>query len=161
MVILPLAAIAGAIRNIRIHFADQVLILMERIDVGIAINIAESFCVILGAWIGLRLGGLPGAVEGCIVGSVLGAVLCFRYIHREFEFPLPWANTARVFLATAIMVVVLMLVPWSNLRISPVMQIVAESVLGGVIYAVVLVCLNPEFARLGWQQLFTPAAEER
>jgi O-antigen/teichoic acid export membrane protein len=161
MVILPLAAIAGAIRNIRIHFADQVLILMERIDVGIAINIAEAFCVILGAWIGLRLGGLPGAVEGCLVGSVLGAVLCFRYIHREFEFPLPWANTARVFLATAVMVAVLMLVPWTNLRISPVMQIVAESVLGVVIYAVVLVCLNPEFARLGWQQLFTPAAEER
>lgn len=62
MVILPLAAIAGGIRNIRIHFADQVLILMERIDVGIWINVAEAVCVV-GAWIGLQLGGLAGAVE--------------------------------------------------------------------------------------------------
>ncbi|MBV9394391.1 MAG: lipopolysaccharide biosynthesis protein [Methylobacteriaceae bacterium] len=160
MLILPLAAIAGGIRNIRIHFADQVLILMERIDVGIAINVVEAVCVIAGSWIGLRLGGLAGAVEGCLVASAIGAALCFGYIRWKFDFPLPWANTARVFLAAAIMVGVLMLVPWSNFRVGLVMHIVLEGGLGFLVYAIVLGCLNPEYARIGWRQLVAPAAGE-
>jgi O-antigen/teichoic acid export membrane protein len=161
MIILPLATIAGGIRNIRIHFADQVLILMERIDVGIAINLVEAVCVIAGAWIGLQLGGLAGAVEGCLVASAIGAVLCFAYIGRQFGFPLPWANTARVFLATAIMVAALMLVPWASLRIGPAAHIALASVLGAFVYAIALASLNPEFARLGWRQLVAPATGER
>jgi O-antigen/teichoic acid export membrane protein len=98
MVILPLAAIAGGIRNIRIHFADQVLILMERIDLGIWINVAEAVCVV-GAWIGLQLGGLAGAVEGCLVASAIGAALCFIYIRQNSIFrclgPTPVACSLR------------------------------------------------------------------
>ena len=161
MMILPLAAIAGGIRNIRIHFADQVLILMERIDVGIMINVVEAVCVIAGAWIGLHLGGLPGAVEGCLVASAIGAALCFGYIWWKFDFPLPWANTARVFLAAGIMVAVLMLIPWDKLHIGSTMHIALESALGMLVYAVALGCLEPEFIRIGWRQLVTPIAEER
>jgi O-antigen/teichoic acid export membrane protein len=161
MLILPLAAMAGGIRNIRIHFADQVLILMERIDVGIAINVVEAICVIAGAWIGLYLGGLAGAVEGCVVASVIGAALCFAYIRWKFEFPLPWGSTARVFLATAIMVAVLLFVPWANLHIGPAVRIALESGLGAIVYAIALGCLEPDFIRIGWRQLVTPVAEER
>lgn len=125
MVILPLAAIAGGIRNIRIHFADQVLILMERIDVAI------------------------------------GAALCFIYIRQKFDFPLPWADTGRVFLATAIMLIVLILVPWDKLRIGPAVHIALESGLGVLLYGIALVWLNPEYARIGLRQLVAPAAEER
>jgi O-antigen/teichoic acid export membrane protein len=160
MVILPLAAIAGGIRNIRIHFADQVLILMERIDVGIWINVAEAVCVV-GAWIGLQLGGLAGAVEGCLVASAIGAALCFIYIRQKFDLPLPWADTGRVFLATAIMLIVLILVPWDKLRIGPAVHIALESGLGVLLYGIALVWLNPEYARIGLRQLVAPAAEER
>jgi O-antigen/teichoic acid export membrane protein len=161
MLILPLAAIAGGIRNIRIHFADQVLILMERIDVGIVINVVEAVCVIAGAWIGLRLGGLAGAVEGCLVASAIGAALCFGYIRWKFDFPLPWANTAHVFLAAAMMVGVLLLVPWDRLHLSSAMHIALESLLGMLVYAVASGCLEPQFIRIGWRQLVTPVAEER
>jgi O-antigen/teichoic acid export membrane protein len=161
MAILPLAAIAGGIRNIRIHFADQVLILMERIDVGIGINVVEAVCVIAFAWVGLYLGGLAGAVEGCLVASAIGAALCFGYIKWKFDFPLPWASTAHVFLAAAIMVAVLMLVPWADLRLSLIARIALEGGLGVLLYAIALGCLNPEYARLGWRQLVAPAAEER
>jgi O-antigen/teichoic acid export membrane protein len=161
MLILPLAAVAGGIRNIRIHFADQVLILTERIDIGIWINVVEAICVIAGAWIGLELGGLAGAVEGCLVASAVGAALCFTYIRQKFDFPLPWADTGRVFLATAIMLIVLILVPWDKLRIGPAVHIALESGLGVLLYAVALVWLNPEYARIGWRQLVAPAAEER
>ena len=160
IVILPLAAIAGGIRNIRIHFADQVLILMERIDVGIWINVAEAVCVV-GAWIGLQLGGLAGAVEGCLVASAIGAALCFIYIRQKFDFPLPWADTGRVFLATAIMLIVLILVPWDKLRIGPAVHNALESGLGVLLYGIALVWLNPEYARIGLRQLVAPAAEER
>jgi peptidoglycan biosynthesis protein MviN/MurJ (putative lipid II flippase) len=161
MVILPLAAIAGGIRNIRIHFADQVLILMERIDVGIVINVIEAVCVIAGAWTGLHLGGLAGAVQGCLIASIIGAVLCFAYIRWKFGFPLPWTSAARVVLATAIMVAVLMLVPWTSLRIGPAVRLAIEGLLGVFVYAVALGLLAPEFARVGWRQLVAPAAEER
>ena len=161
MVILPLAAIAGGIRNIRIHFADQVLILMERIDVGIAINVVEALCVIAGAWVGFHLGGLGGAVEGCLVASAIGAALCFGYVRWKFDFPLPWGDTARIALAAAIMVGILMLVPWASLRIGPATRIALESGFGVFIYAIALLCLNPGYARVGWRQLVAPAAEER
>jgi O-antigen/teichoic acid export membrane protein len=121
----------------------------------------EAICVIAGAWIGLHLGGLAGAVQGCLVASAIGAALCFAYIRREFDFPLPWADTGRIFLATAIMLIVLILVPWGHLRIGPAAHIALASGLGGLLYAIVLVWLNPEYARLGWRQLVAPAAEER
>ena len=161
MVILPLAAIAGGIRNIRIHFADQVLILTERIDVGIVINVVEAVCVIAGAWIGLRFGGLAGAVEGCVVASAVGAALCFAYIKWKFDFPLPWGSTARVFLASAIMVAVLLFVPWATLHSGPAIRIALESALGALVYAIALGCLEPDFIRIGWRQLVAPVAEER
>jgi O-antigen/teichoic acid export membrane protein len=161
MAILPLAAIAGGIRNIRIHFADQVLILMERIDVGIAINVVEAICVIAGAWIGLRLGGLPGAVEGCLVASAIGAALCFAYIRWKFDFPLPWGRAGRVGLASAIMVAALLLVPWDKLHVGAAMRIAIESGFGVLVYAIALGCLEPEFIRIGWRQLVAPIAEER
>jgi hypothetical protein len=62
-----------------------------------------------------------------------------------------------VFLATAIMLIVLMLVPWYKLPIGPAVQ----SGLGVLLYGIALVWLNPEYARIGWRQLVTPAAEER
>ncbi|MBV8850337.1 MAG: lipopolysaccharide biosynthesis protein [Methylobacteriaceae bacterium] len=161
MIILPLAAIAGGVRNIRIHFADQVLILMERIDVGIVINVIEAVCVIAGAWTGLHLGGLAGAVEGCLVASVIGAALCFGYIRWKFAFPLPWSSAGRIFLASAIMVAALLLVPWETLHIGSAVRIALEGGLGVIVYAVALGCLEPQFIRIGWRQLVTPVAEER
>src|SRR5436309_3388296 len=143
MVILPLAAIAGGIRNIRIHFADQVLILMERIDVGIWMNVIEAVCLIAGAWIGLYLRGLAGAVEGCVVASAIGAALCFGYIRWKFDFPLPWGNTARIFLASAIMIAVLLLVPWAGMHIGLAVRIALETALGAIVYAIALGCLEP------------------
>ena len=161
ILILPLAAIAGAIRNIRIHFADQVLILMERVDIGIAINLIEAVCVIAGAWIGLKIAGLAGAVAGCAVASAIGAVLSFAYVRAKLHFPLPWDKTARVVLAAGAMAIVLVLVPWSNLRLGLTVRIALESGLGALIYAIVLGWLNPDFARRGWRELIEPAAEER
>jgi O-antigen/teichoic acid export membrane protein len=161
ILILPLAAIAGAIRNIRIHFADQVLILMERVDVGIAINLIEAVCVIAGAWIGFEVAGLTGAVAGCAVAFTIGAVLCFVYVRVKLQFPLPWDKAARVIVAAAIMTAALVLVPWSNLRLALAVRLVLESAFGALIYALVLGWLNPDFARRGWRQLVEPAAEER
>jgi hypothetical protein len=123
--------------------------------------VVEAVCVIAGAWIGLYLGGLAGAVEGCVVASVIGAALCFAYIGWKFEFPLPWRSTARVFLASAIMVAVLLVVPWANLHIGPAVRIALESGLGAIVYAIALGCLEPDFIRIGWRQLVTPVAEER
>ncbi|GAC1334436.1 MAG: hypothetical protein NVSMB26_17200 [Beijerinckiaceae bacterium] len=159
--ILPLAAIAGAVRNIRVHFADQVLILMERTDIGVGINVIEAVMVMVGAWAGLVFRGLPGAVEGCLVGSLVGAVLCFAAIRWEFAFPLPWGIAARIIAATAIMVAVLMMVPWAGLRGGPLAQIAAETALGGLIYAVALGCLHPDFARVGWRQITERVAEAK
>jgi hypothetical protein len=68
---------------------------MERIDLGIWINVAEAVCVV-GAWIGLQLGGLAGAVEGCLVASAIGAALCFIYIRQNSIFRCLGRHRSRV-----------------------------------------------------------------
>ena len=158
LAIMPIAAAAGAVRNIRVHFADQVLILCERNDMGVVLNAVEAAMVVGFATIGLALRGLPGAAEGCLVGSSVAAVFCFILIRRHFDFPLPWRDSACIVVAAAVMTAVLLAIPWNAFVAHPALHILAESAVGGLVYVTALLCLHPVAARTGWRRLSAFAA---
>ena len=145
--ILPYAAAAGAVRNIRMHVADPVFLLIERPRINTAINVIESIAVLVACAIGLLGFGLVGAVAGCFVGSAVGAVSGFALAWSLGDFRLPASETFRLVAASATMALALIAVPWSGLAFHPLPHLVLETALGVMVYATALIALFPEMRR--------------
>ena len=89
--VLPWAIVAGAARNMRIHFGEQVFLLREETHVPLVNDIIDGLTTILGGAVGFVYGGLPGSVQGAAIGRgseprgdagvrrVLAPVSRFRY----------------------------------------------------------------------------------
>lgn len=109
--VLPLAALAATIRNLRVHWADQVLLLAERTDIALIMNSIEAITTFVGCTVGLLTFGVIGACIGCVLGAVAGAVCGFGMATLRFKLPILWGLTARIVLATAAMALTLVLLP--------------------------------------------------
>ncbi len=109
-VLLPVATLAAAVRNLRVHFIDQVFLLCERPRVLLEITLVEAVVTLGGCWFGLVQGGLLGACLGCLAGSVVGFLVCGWRAYRE-GLRLPLLPVCKVGLATGAMVAALVLAP--------------------------------------------------
>ncbi len=145
-VILPLAALAGAVRNLRIHFSDQVFILFERTDLTLIINLVEAIGTVLFCAIGELRYGLPGAAAGCLLGSTIGAAFGFAFGVARFGLVIPWDHVARIAAATAVMSAVLMTPILANFAGPPLTRLVVEGAVGAAVYALALAALYPAAA---------------
>jgi O-antigen/teichoic acid export membrane protein len=143
MVILPIAALAGAIRNLRIHFADQVFLLFERSALTIAINLAEVVATVGLCYAGARAGGPAGAALGCLGGSIVGTVFAFAWGAARFGLIIPWEHAARVTCAAAVMASVMMAPFLSNAPLAPLPLLVLDIVVASGVYALSLAALYP------------------
>ena len=140
---LPFAAAAGAVRNIRIHVADPVFLLIERPRMSILINAIDVAAVLSGCLVGLLSSGLVGAVVGCLAGATVGTVTGFVLAHRLGGFVFPFADGLRVVGAGTLMAGALMAMPWSRLALAPPLRLLLESVLGAGIYSTAILVLCP------------------
>lgn len=105
--VLPWAILAGAARNLRIHFGEQVFLLREETRVPLMTDIVDGLIVIAGAAAGLAHGGIEAGVAGASAGAVISLVVtlaCGAYWHR---FVFPASHLLRISGATAAMVLVL------------------------------------------------------
>ena len=141
--VLPLAAFAGAIRNLRVHFADQVLLLMARTHLMVYINTAEAVAVVVFCAIGLHFGGFPGATFGCLAGSALGTVLGFWTGRAMFGMPLPWAHARRIMVASCLMALILSQPLWATVFPAEAHRLFAKIIAGGIIYSGSICLLYP------------------
>ncbi len=132
-IILPIAVVAAGLRNMRVHFLDQVFLLAEQPGRLMKINLFEAVVTVIAATIGLLAFGLSGAAFGCLLGTFAGAAACLWYVIQE-GLRLPWIHIARIALASAIMAVVLTVVKLGDGPLSLVGQIV----LGVTVYFTVL-----------------------
>ena len=153
--VLPLAAVAGALRNLRVHTADQVIILFERTRLNVVVNVVEVIATVSCCILGLIYGGLPGATLGCLIGTIVGLFYGFHVAVTQFGLLLPWGPLARITGATFVMALVLVLIPFQSLGLGLTGQIIAEIVVGGVAYLAALLGLFPTAARAGVQKLST------
>ena len=140
--VLPWAIIAGAVRNLRIHFGEQVFLLREETRVPLVNDVIDGLTTIAGGAVGLTYGGLPGSVKGAAVGAVLSLAITLACgaIWHKFTFPL--GHLIRILGATAVMVMALHI-----LSVAPtIWSLFAAIVTGGAAYAGALAVLYPQAA---------------
>ena len=145
--ILPYAAAAGAVRNIRVHVADPVFLLIERPRMTTLINAIDVAAVLVGCLVGLLGSGLVGAVVGCLAGATLGTIVGFVLARRLGGFVFPLADVLRVVGASVLMAALLLAVPWSWLALGPPVRILVEVALGATVYAAAILLLYPAILR--------------
>ena len=153
--ILPLAAAAAAVRNMRVHFADQAFLITRDTDSVVWFNGFEAvmtggFCIA-----GYFHAGLPGAAAGCLAGAAVSAVHVFTWARVKHRLVIPWAHFARIAAAVLAMLAALKSAAWAVSFSS----LAAQVALGGAVYAVTLAALNAgELRRLLQRPRPGPAA---
>jgi len=137
--VLPWAILAGAARNMRIHFGEQVFLLREETRVPLATDIVDGLTVMGGAAAGLAYGGLAASVAGASAGAVLSlfvTLACGAYWHR---FVFPASHLLRIGGATATMIFVL-----QHLSITSSTASLSFAIATGVaVYALALALVYP------------------
>lgn len=132
--VLPIAVLAGLIKNLRSHFANQPFLLAEKSVWTLALDALETVLFLAGAAIGIHMLGLVGAAWGALAAVTVGAVLAFAIAVRKLKMPLPGAHLLRIALATLIMSAVLYALP----PLSGWYQLAAAVALGAAVYLAVL-----------------------
>ncbi|HZP76066.1 MAG TPA: lipopolysaccharide biosynthesis protein [Pseudolabrys sp.] len=110
LAILPLAVLAGAIRNFRAHFGDQVFLLHDRTRIWLLVVGVDGGLTVLFSAVCTALWGLVGAAAATVAATIVAAVVSFSIGWKEFSLQLPWAHLARIGFATMAMTVVLQLI---------------------------------------------------
>ncbi len=143
--VLPFAAAAGAIRNIRMHIADPIFLLIERPGINLTINIVDATIMVAGCVGGLWLGGLVGTVAGALAGTCLSTAGGLVLAARAAGFRFPWGPGLRIAAASAAMALVLFATQgWS---LTPAARIAADVGLGAIVYGLVAAALFPALMR--------------
>lgn len=137
--VLPWAILAGAARNFRIHFGEQVFLLREETRIPLVNDIIDGLTTIIGGAIGLAYAGLPGSVAGAAIGAILSLVItlaCGAWLHR---FAMPLSHVLRILAATAAMVFALHFLPVGADFLSLGLAVAA----GGAVYVLFLAAVYP------------------
>ena len=151
--ILPFAAAANALRNIRIHIADPVFLLIERPHISMSLNAIDGVCVFAGCLAGLIWGGLIGAAFGCLAATIISFGLGLLLAQRAADFTFPYKDAGKVALASTIMGAALLVVPWSSFGWTPLLRMMVEMAAGTLIYGAALAALNPIAFQTGCRRL--------
>jgi O-antigen/teichoic acid export membrane protein len=105
--VLPLATLAGAIRNLRAHFGDQVFLLHNRTRWMMAISGIDATMTVILSVICLRYWGLAGAAGATVIAATATAATSFSIGFSLFGLTLPFAHLARIAVATVAMAALL------------------------------------------------------
>lgn len=143
-VLLPIATVAAAVRNLRVHCVDQVFLLLGRTGFLLTVNLVEAGATLAGCAAGLVWGGLPGACLGCLGGTALGFVICFAGAWREgLRFTL--LPLLKIAAATALMVGALALAPHLQGELGARLRLALTIAGSGGLYLVALALLFREY----------------
>lgn len=111
LTILPLATLAGATRNLRAHFGDQVFLLHNRTRWMMAIAAIDAVMTVIFSALGFHYWGLAGAAGATVAAALAGAIVSFAIGFTRFGLTLPVGHLARIALATLAMIAILRLFP--------------------------------------------------
>jgi O-antigen/teichoic acid export membrane protein len=147
--ILPVALMVAAIRSLRLHSADQTMILVEDTRATMYVSMFEAVANTILCAIGLHFGGIVGAALGALCGTSAAAVMAFAYSFIRLRLPPPSLWTlGRILGATALMTISLRFMPMPDTVSSLALAVGA----GSVIYAGLILAAFPE-ARAGISHL--------
>lgn len=141
--VLPLAIVAGALRNLRIHFGEQVFLLHEKPNVPLVNDAIDAVTTLGGAAIGLYLGGLPGVVAGAAAGALVSLVVTLVCAWHWYRFALPPWDVIKIGAATVAMTIAVSALPIPG----SVLGLGLAVGTGGLIYALALALAYPDARR--------------
>jgi O-antigen/teichoic acid export membrane protein len=137
LAVLPIAVLSGAVRNLRLHYADQTFLLCERTGVALLVCAVEALLTVPLCVLGLVKWGLVGACMGCLIAHTLAALLSIVIAVRGFLLPIPYVHVGKIALATLLMAVLLAAAPWPPTRLGLSLEVLA----GGLAYLVAVALL--------------------
>jgi O-antigen/teichoic acid export membrane protein len=147
--ILPLAMAGAAIRNLRMHGWDQILLLYEKPRSMLMVSIADGILTMIGAGGGLYFGGIVGAVLGTVIATILVTGGTLAYLRARFDLGVPIWQFIRVLIASGAMYVLLRALPGFGIAGKPEWASLALAVvIGMAAYGFALIVLFPELVRL-------------
>lgn len=139
LTVLPLAALAGLVKNLRSHFANQAFLLAQKTGWTLALDVVETSLFLLGVGAGLRAFGLAGAAWGALLAVTVGALAAFALAVLRLGMPLPVAHLLRVAFATLCMAAAVYAMPtlpgWGGLLLA--------TLAGVLVYLTALAALYP------------------
>lgn len=142
--VLPMAILAGTLRNFRVHFGQQVFLLRERPMVPLFNDFLDATLSLVGCAVGLKFGGLPWSVAGVAAAAFISMSATLIAGWYWYRFALPASDMLKIFAATALMSLVV-----SRLEIAPtVLSIGLAALAGAVIYALALALFYPQGVRV-------------
>ncbi len=135
-IILPIAVLAAGLRNMRVHFLDQIFMLAEKPSILLRVNILEVVVTMLACYIGLMMFGLSGAALGCLFGTFIGTVVCWLNA-VSLGLKLPILHLNKIGVASIVMAFTLYLVPFGTGYGALIFQIIV----GAFVYSIVNIIL--------------------
>jgi O-antigen/teichoic acid export membrane protein len=111
LAILPLSTLAGAIRNLRAHFGDQVFLLQNRTRWMMAIAAIDASTTVVLSALFLPRWGLPGVAGATVLAALAAAIVSFSIGFTRFGLRLPVSHLVRIALATIAMAALLRIFP--------------------------------------------------
>lgn len=145
LTILPLAMLAGAIRNLRAHFGDQVFLLHNRTRWMMAIAGIDATMTVVLSFLFLPHWGLAGAAGATVVAAAAAATVSFTIGFTRFGLTLPVGHLARIALATIAMAALLRHFPQA-----PTITVLAAHIAAGAAayFAALAVLYAPALVRM-------------
>ena len=141
LAILPLSAFAGAIRNFRAHFSDQVFLLHNRTRLMIIINGIEAAVTVIASIVLIARWGPVGGAIASVIATIMAAAMSFSIGLSTFGLPPPMMHLFRIAVAASAMTVVL---SWLPTTASP-LGLGLHVAFGAAIYlAVLAICYAPD-----------------
>ncbi|MBX9925805.1 MAG: polysaccharide biosynthesis C-terminal domain-containing protein [Hyphomicrobiaceae bacterium] len=140
--VLPLALLAGGLRNIRVHGPNQAYLLHGNPMRPVLIDGIDAALTAVFAFAGLMLGGVKGAVAGVTLSAVVTLGIALWSTWRDYRFTLPAVDSMRIAVAAALMAAA---VHWTEPSPSLLSLAIAVAT-GALVYGVALAALYPAMA---------------
>src|SRR6202045_4461869 len=126
LAVLPLSALAGAIRSLRAHFVDQTFLLHNRTRLMIVVAAIDAIVTVVLSLIFIRYWGLVGAAGATVVAALAAAIVSFAIGFSRFGLTLPLNHLAPIALAATAMATLL-----GNLPEATPLVVLAEHIAAG------------------------------
>jgi len=130
LAVLPLSTLAGAIRNLRAHFGDQVFLLQNRTRWMMAIAAIDASTTVVLSALSLPRWGLTGVAGATVLAALAAACVSFSIGFTRFGLRLPVGHLVRIAFATIAMTALLRIFP--EARTIPVLT--AHIAAGAAVY---------------------------
>lgn len=111
LAVLPLSVLAGAIRNLRAHFGDQVFLLHSRTRLMIVVASIDAVMTVALSFVFIRYWGIFGGAVATVVAAAAAAIASFTIGFSQFGLTPPLGHLVRIAVATTTMSAVLRLMP--------------------------------------------------